>query len=250
MSDSTGRRCSVSFLGTGSYLAPERYWNSFVLDGTILVEPSPISLPHLRKCGHSAAALDVVVISHFHADHTFGWPFLLLELARHRDRRPLFVVGPRGVEAHLAEMMALGGVTGVLETAHAALDLRFVEVDGTWQEAGPLRFRAIEVDHVPELECYGYLFERGGRRIGYSGDTVPCRGLEELASESDVLVVECNGPHPPPPVPVTHMDLGDVEALRRRHPTLQLVLTHLGAEPDLADLPNTLVPDDLDTVEL
>ena len=65
---------AATFLGTGNYLAPDRYWNSFVLDGNVLVEPSPACLPNLRKSGLSAAALDVVVISHFHADHTFGWP--------------------------------------------------------------------------------------------------------------------------------------------------------------------------------
>src|SRR5438094_10376588 len=76
----TGRVPSITFLGTGNYLAPGRYWNSFVLDGIVLVEPSPTALPHLRHCGIRAGNLEAVVISHFHPDHTFGWPFLLLEL--------------------------------------------------------------------------------------------------------------------------------------------------------------------------
>ena len=41
---------SLTFLGTGNFLAPGRYWNSFVIDGTVLVEPSPTALPHLRRC--------------------------------------------------------------------------------------------------------------------------------------------------------------------------------------------------------
>ncbi len=43
----------------------------------MLVEPSPTALPHLRRCGFTVDAIDVVVVSHFHADHCFGWPFLL-----------------------------------------------------------------------------------------------------------------------------------------------------------------------------
>ena len=31
----------ATFLGTGNFLAPGRYWNSFVLDGRVLVEPAP-----------------------------------------------------------------------------------------------------------------------------------------------------------------------------------------------------------------
>ena len=68
----------LTFLGTGNFVAPPgRYWNSFVLDASVLVEPSPTALPHLRRCGFPVEAIEVVVVSHFHADHCFGWPFLL-----------------------------------------------------------------------------------------------------------------------------------------------------------------------------
>jgi ribonuclease BN (tRNA processing enzyme) len=244
---------SATFLGTGNFLVPPgRYWNSFVLDGRVLVEPSPTALPHLRRCGLAAADLDVVVISHFHPDHTFGWPFLLFEVVRLRAAdRPFFVVGPPGVEAFLVDMMALGGVTEILDAARRRLDVRFVEVDGGWQDAGSLRFRAIEVDHVPHLRCFGYVFDRGDRLVGYSGDVRPCPGLDLLAAACDVVVLECNGPHPPP---VTHMDIESVQALRSRFPAVRFVLTHLGEGVDAAavaaGLVNVVVPADFETVDL
>ena len=72
----------LTFLGTGNFMAPPgRYWNSFVMDGNVLVEPCPTSLPHLRRCGFAVDDIAVVVISHFHADHCFGWPFLLQAMA-------------------------------------------------------------------------------------------------------------------------------------------------------------------------
>jgi ribonuclease BN (tRNA processing enzyme) len=238
---------TATFLGTGNFLAPGRYWNSFVLDGRILVEPAPTALPHLRRCGIPAGDLDAVVISHFHPDHTFGWPFLLLELLRVGHDHPLHVVGPPGVQAFLSEMLQLAAIPDVAEHADALLALRFVEVDGTWQDAGPLRLRAVEVDHVDHLRCFGYLFERDGRTVGYSGDCRPCRGLDELAGAADALVLECNGAHPPPKV---HHDPDDVRALRRRFPETRFVLTHLGAGLDLTGLVDTVVPEDFDVVEL
>src|ERR1700733_13775134 len=198
----------LAFLGTGNFLAPlGRYWNSFVIDESVLVEPSPTALPHLRRCGIPLEAVQVVVVSHFHADHCFGWPFLLQALAEGGGGRTLFVVGPPGVGGPLAHLNEAGAVRSATELGHANLDLRFVEVDGSWQQAGPLRFRAVEVVHVPYLRCFGYLFDRGAgggaggqsggqaQVIGYSGDTTPCDGLSELARESEVLVVECNGRH-------------------------------------------------------
>ena len=152
----------LAFLGTGNFLAPlGRYWNSFVMDESVLVEPSPTALPHLRRCGIPVEAIEVIVVSHFHADHCFGWPFLLQAAADGGGGRTIYVVGPPGIEAHLAQMNEAGAVGSVTERAHANLDLRFVEVDGSWQQAGPLRFRAVEVVHVPYLRCFGYLFDRG-----------------------------------------------------------------------------------------
>ena len=237
----------LTFLGTGNFLAPPgRYWNSFVLDASVLVEPSPTALPHLRRCGFPVDAVEVVVVSHFHADHCFGWPFLLQALAEAGGGRTVHVVGPPGIEAHLARMNEAGAVGSVTAMARVRLDLRFVEVDGTWQEAGPLRFRAVEVVHVPYLSCFGYLFDRGGRTIGYSGDTTPCEGLTELARNAEVLVVECNGRHTPPGVPAAHMDEESVRALQAAHPDVHLVLTHLGEQVDTAPMAGVTVPDDFE----
>jgi ribonuclease Z len=237
----------LTFLGTGNFVAPPgRYWNSFVLDGSVLVEPSPTALPHLRRCGFPVDAIEVVVVSHFHADHCFGWPFLLEAAAETGAGRTLHVVGPPGIEAHLARMNEAGAVGSVTAMAQAHLDLRFVEVDGSWQQAGPLYFRAIEVVHVPYLRCFGYLFDRGSQVIGYSGDTTPCDGLSELARQAAVLVVECNGRHTPPGQPSSHMDEESVRTLQAAHPDAHLVLTHLGEQVDTASMPGVTVPDDFE----
>ncbi len=239
----------LTFLGTGNFLAPPgRYWNSFVMDGTVLVEPSPTALPHLRRCGFAVGDIEVVVISHFHADHCFGWPFLLQAASEIGGGRTLHVVGPRGLEEQLATIMDAGAVGGVLTTARQQLDLRFTEVDGSWQQVGPLHFRAIEVVHVPYLRCFGYLFERPGQVVAYSGDTTPCDGLSELARESDVLVVECNGRHLPPGAPPAHMDEESIAALQAAHPDVHLVLTHLGEQVDTGSLTGVTIPDDFEAL--
>jgi ribonuclease BN (tRNA processing enzyme) len=237
----------LTFLGTGNFVAPPgRYWNSFVMDTSVLVEPAPTALPHLRRCGFTLDEVEVVVVSHFHADHCFGWPFLIEAWAESGQGRTLHVVGPPGIEAHLAQLNEAGAVGSVTAMAYANLDLRFTEVDGSWQEAGPLRFRAVEVDHVPYLRCFGYLFDRGDRVVAYSGDTTPCAGLDELAGQADVLVVECNGRHTPPGVRSSHMDEASVRDLQAAHPDVHLILTHLGEQVDTSSMPGVTVPDDFD----
>lgn len=237
----------IAFFGTGDYLAYERYWNGFVIDGRILAEPSPGVVPHLRRCGVSSLGVEAVFISHFHVDHFFGWPFLLLDFMIQRRTTPVHVVGPPGVEGRLHELMQLGGVPNVHELAHERIEVTYVEVDGSWQNAGGIRFRAIEVEHVPWLRCFGYLFDLGDRIIGYSGDTSPCSGLDVLAAASEVLILECNGPHPPPQI---HMGVDDVVTLRLRFPELELVLTHLGPGVDPAGISKCTVPKDFEVIEI
>ena len=238
---------TLTFLGTGNYVAPGRYWNSFVVDGTVLMEPSPSCLPNLRRAGIPVADITTVFISHFHADHTFGWPFLLLELLQQRAGETLHVVGPPGVEDFLAGMMATGNVVGVWKSAQETLDMTFIEADGTEQRAGDLSFRAVQVEHVPYLQCFGYLLDPHGRAVGYTGDVRPCDGLEELARSARVLVLECNGEHPPP---VSHMTSASVADLRARHPGVPFILTHIGEDPDVAHLDRVTVPEDFQVIEV
>jgi ribonuclease BN (tRNA processing enzyme) len=238
----------LTFLGTGNFLAPPgRYWNSFVMDSNVLVEPCPTALPHLRKCGFDPASIDVVVISHFHADHCFGWPFFLQAVAEAGGGRTLHIVGPPGLEVHLADMIDVAKVRSTLEMAHERLDLHFVDVDGSWQEAAGLRFQAVEVEHVPYLRCFGYLFERGDRFVAYSGDVRPCPGLTELATEADVLVLECNGAHGGPR---THMEESDVRTLQADHPDTHFVLTHLGEQVDTTSMPGVTIPEDFERLRV
>ena len=84
--------------------------------------------------------------------------------------------------------------------------------------------------------------------VAYSGDTTPCDGLSELARESDVLVVECNGRHQPPGVLPTHMDEHSIRDLRAAHPDVHLVLTHLGEQVDTGAMPGVTIPDDFEVL--
>ncbi|MBI2761974.1 MAG: ribonuclease Z [Chloroflexi bacterium] len=238
----------LTFLGTGNALAQGRYFNSFLIGGRVLVEPSPVVLPNLRRIGADLAAIDTVFISHFHADHTFGWPFLLLEyLIQTRRRSDLWVVGPRGVQAQLEDMVRVGFYPQH-SRERGGFDLHCIEVkqDGSPQEAGGVWFRAERVEHVPELECYGFLIEHEGRSIGYSGDTRLCDGLRRIAAGADTLVLECNQRHGPT---LVHMTLNDVRTLRHELPDTPFVLTHLGDDVDTDGIPGVRLAQDLETVD-
>lgn len=238
----------VTFLGTGGFHATAGYWSSFLIGRRILVETSPSVLRNLRIAGVALDEIDVVFISHFHADHTFGWPFVLFTALRERRSRPLWVVGPPGIGAYLENLLVAGALDHVVKPARerpGAFALQYVEVTEQPQEAGGVRFRAVRVDHDPVLECFGYLIEVEGRTLGYSGDTTLCPGLREIAAGADVLVMECNAHHDRSPV---HLTFDDVAAIREEYPELPLVITHRAHDVDDGGLRNVRVPEDFETV--
>ena len=231
------------FLGSGNAFAAGRYWNSFLLNDRYLFEPSPVALPHLKRCDIALEEIEAVFISHFHADHFFGLPFLLLEYSELTTRsKDLTIIGPPGVEERLATVIK-AGFPHLLDHKKSYRE-RYIELrDGFEGEVAGLKFRARSVAHVDGMDCYGYRVQAGERTMAYSGDTTLCDSLVDLAEGADVFVVECScwddscGPH---------LNPNDVRELRRRlGPKPKFVLTHLAAgEKDLG-IENVLVAEDL-----
>lgn len=237
----------LTFLGSGNAFAssPGRYWSSFLANGRYLFDAPPTLLPHLKQLGTPLTDIEVVFISHFHGDHFMGLPFLFLEYIYLTERRDdLFIVGPPGVEEKI-EGFARQCYPEV--TREAGYRRRYVEAHaGSDQYVNEIGFRSVRMNHVPrKLECLGYRVHVGGRTVAYTGDTMYCEEIFELADGADVLVLDCtytqgSGPE--------HMGMDDLPVIRKRvAPETAIVLTHLNGEPDIAGLENVLIARDLGT---
>lgn len=236
------------FLGSGNAFAAGRYWSSFLLNGRYLFDCSPVALPHLKRSGIPIEDIEAVFITHFHADHFFGLPFLLLDYAEKTPRtKPLTIVGPPGVEQRIRTVTDAGFPN--VNVKPKSYEERFVDLhDGLSMDVGDLTITARQVDHVSDLECFGYRAQIGGRTLAYSGDTTMCDPLIGLARDADAFVVECScwesecGPH---------LDPNDIRELRRQlGPKTTFVLTHLSAGESDLGIENTILADDLKRIAL
>jgi ribonuclease Z len=171
--------------------------------------------------------MDVVFVTHFHADHWLGLPGMLKSFALREREQPLTVYGPRG----LTELMGLmRGVYGRLPYRLEIVELepaQTVAREGYLIAAIPVSHRAqssfgyalVEEPRPGHLDAqlaeqlgvrpgpdFGRL-QRGekvggvapeqvmgptreGRKIVLSGDTEPCEALALVAHQADVLVHE------------------------------------------------------------
>ncbi len=235
---------NLTFLGSAGAFAPEgRYWSAFLADGRHLFDAPPTLLPHLKKLGTRLAEIETIFITHYHGDHFAGLPFLMLEYVYLTPRtKDLVIVGPPGIEQRMEEYAER---TFADVTRPAGYMRRYVEATpGREQSAGPVPFRAHQMSHGSgSMTALGYRAEIGGKKVAYTGDTMFCEEIFELAEGADVLVVDCTYPEGTGP---EHMGLDDVREVRRRvPPAVPIILTHLNSAPDITGLDNVLVARDL-----
>ena len=218
----TAEPLDLTFLGSGNAFAAQgRAFSSFLLNQRYLFDCGPTVLQQLQKASLSSDEIELVFISHFHADHFFGLPFLFLDAWHNGRTAEMTIVGPLGLEDRTKRMMDVGYE---LVLARLQFPLRFIEVsDGFTAEAAGIEFSAATVSHVEELECFAFKVHLAGRSLVYSGDTTLCDGLLGLVSETDVVVLECSCNANP-----VHLSPAAVDEVRRHAaPGTPFVVTHL-----------------------
>ena len=238
----------LTFLGSSNAFASEgRYWSSFLADRKYQFDAPPTMLPHLKRLGVDLLGIEVIFLSHHHGDHFMGFPFLMLEYLYMTKRTSgLYIVGPPGVEGWMEDFASR--CYPELHAKDAGYKRIYVDSrPGEEQRAGSATFKAVAMNHVTHsMDAMGYQVKVGNKTVAYTGDTMYCDEIFQLADGADVLVVDCTysegsgGPE--------HMGLDDVKKVRQRiAPDTTLVLTHLTSRPATNGLANTLVAEDLKT---
>ena len=133
-------------------------------------------------CGTGARALGVdllkrpgrqliVGFTHFHIDHTLGFPFFAPIYAPSFDLEVL-LPGHDPAEARGLLMEFLNGVFHPLRLPDIPAPVRFTSlVPGVARMAGPYQVRTVALHH-PGGAC-GYRVEHGGKALGYFTDSAP-----------------------------------------------------------------------------
>lgn len=223
----------VCLLGTGGMMPlPYRWLTSLMLrcDGSsLLIDCGEGTQIAIKEKGWSFKPIDVICLTHYHADHVSGLPGLLLAMGNAERTEPLTIIGPRGVERVVNSLRVIA--------PELPFEIRFMELTERQQEmtVGPYTLTAFRVNH--NIVCYGYSVqlkragkfqvdkaqaagiplkfwsrlqkgavieedgvvytpdmvmgaERRGLRVTYCTDTRPVPVIAEMAKDADLFICE------------------------------------------------------------
>lgn len=63
----------------------------------------------MRKWRTGFRSIDIILLTHFHGDHTFGLPGLLATIGNSDRRKPIIVIGPAGLKYIMSSVLNLTG---------------------------------------------------------------------------------------------------------------------------------------------
>ncbi len=107
----------------------------------------------LREKGWSPKPIDLICLTHFHADHISGLPGLLLTMGNAERTEPLTIVGPKGLPRVLNAIRVIA--------PELPFEIRCRELTEAQEgfDFEGLHFEAFRVNH--NITCYGYSVSLG-----------------------------------------------------------------------------------------
>ncbi len=189
----------ITLLGTGSPMVdPNRAGPSTLVKvggQTFLVDCGRGVLMRAAAAGVGAANLTALLLTHLHSDHitdlsdviTTRWVTTFVPT-------PLPIIGPPGTKAVVAATLEALAPDISYRIAHHADITEPPSVQVHEYTAGPVwdadgvRITVAPTDHRPVEPTIAFRIEYGGASVVLAGDTVPCAGLDELASGAGALV--------------------------------------------------------------
>jgi ribonuclease BN (tRNA processing enzyme) len=225
---------TVTFAGSGdAFGSGGRFQACIHLRGPdgaapVLLDCGATSLTALRRSGLDPGEVAGVVVSHLHADHFGGIPFLILNAQFARRAAPLTVIGPRGTGRRLAELMEgmFPGSTSV--SRRFAVEVTELRPGETGVAAG-VAVTAFAADHPSGADSppLALRLALAGKVIGYTGDTAWTDALPQVAAGTDLLIAEAY--YRSRKIPY-HLRVDDLAGHRDELASRRIVLTHSSAD--------------------
>jgi ribonuclease BN (tRNA processing enzyme) len=157
----------------------------------LLIDSGPGALRKMLEVGITYQDIDILLYTHIHPDHVSDLAPILFA-CRYADvprEKDLLCIGGPGFKSYFEKLKNLYG--SWIEPQSYRLTIKEISQE-------PLLYRDLRILSKPMAhisESFGYRIKfNDGKSMAISGDTDYCQHIINLASEVDLLVLECSFP--------------------------------------------------------
>lgn len=188
-------------LGSAAAVSDAEHDNThLVLQGehsVVLIDCGSNPMVKLRRFGINHNQLTDMILTHFHPDHVYGVPMLLMHLWLLGRRSPLRVHGLDHCLERTEDLMSAFSWDDWPQFFPVAFHRVLNQPANLVLENDDFRIWSSPVKHY-RIPTIGLRIEskQSGKIITYSCDTAPVEAVRELADEADMLIHESTGQDP------------------------------------------------------
>ena len=241
----------IQLIGTGSIGAKERSACTLI-DGRVLVDLGNGNTKAIKYFGNDLFDICAILITHLHGDHFLDMPFFMLTRSIWTDRikEKLTIYGPKKLESNSKKLMKIcnfGDFNKIKNKAH----INFKEFSELKNEnVKGYTINSYIVDHGKTKPSFGYIVEKDGKKVGFSGDSIYCEAIDDIVSKSDVSILDMakiEGHS-------NHMGIDNILMLCEKYPDKKIIATHMQGdsrkEAVKLNVENLIIPEDGDVFEI
>lgn len=230
---------NIELIGTAAIYS--KYHSACTLiNEDMMVDMPNGTLKQLMRTGHEPKNINKILITHLHGDHTADIPFFLMYLYKFNEmNRITYIIGPNGLKNKISLMF---------ESYCYHLDkieqfIKFIELNPNEvlenTDIG-YKIEAIPVSHGYIENPYGYIIDD---KLGFSGDSMLCEGVEKITEKSEILVADCSNIEGT----IAHMGIDNLKYLSEKY-NRKIITTHIKdktrEELNRLQLPNIISKED------
>ena len=224
----------LTILGSGTYQPElERHGSAYLIQTAgknICFDFGRGAIEQMLKAGVHVNQIDVVFMTHYHADHMNDLPSLLhITIAPPGDhglwpvrQKPLKIFGPKGTRENIKKICQI-------ISYEANPQLENIEVkelnEGDNVDLDNIKITSYLAKHNADVIALCCRLESEGKIFAYSGDSVEAEGLAKALKNADLAIVEAGWPDEVRPK--THFTGSRAGKFAAENGVKKLVITHM-----------------------
>lgn len=207
----------LKILGSGNIFSKDNSAGCLI-DNKILVDVPNGTCKTLKRIEIEPSNISNVLITHFHGDHYFDIPFVLLNKISNSNE-PINIYCDVSGESKIYNLTKLAFPNKVDK-----INQYFKYNTSINFSIGNYIVEKVKLEHEEGIEANGYIFKEKDIKIGFTGDTGICQGVKLMAEECSHLICDCNALKGKK----SHIGVDEIIELAKKYENCTLYTTHMG----------------------